>query len=188
MNKLRLLSLGFVVALTGAQSAQAQTATTPDYKQLVIVEGVGLVDGPTNAKYITLGMSKKFISTSVAGVFCPQTADFCWVSPSSETGFAIATFDANKRVSQLMFYQDQSTHKWPTRKGAVDGMTLAAVHALYKGSALETNGDPNVYPTVGSVRTNSGNYEYFTTYNCEDTGCAFQTNSRVQKGSKPTAL
>ncbi|MDZ7813661.1 MAG: hypothetical protein U5L74_11305 [Ideonella sp.] len=187
MNTFNLLGIGLSMAMSSALVTQAQAAPTYDYKALVIVEGVGLVEGPTKAKYVVLGMTKQHLSTSVPGVFCPQMQDFCWVFPSTETGTAIATFNAKQRVSQLTFYQDSSAHKWPTRKGAVDGMTLAAIHALYKGSTLTTEGDPNVYPTEGSVRTRNGNYTHSTFNFCEDTGCFYQTNSSVQKGVKPPA-
>ena len=40
------------------------------------------------------------------------------------------------------------------------GLTLAQVHAFYKGSTLSATTDPTKTPAEGYVRTKNGNYMY----------------------------
>jgi hypothetical protein len=187
MNIRKFLGIGVLMALGTTQASWAQTAPTFDYKAMVITEGVGLVEKTTGTKYITLGMSKKRVSTNAPQLDCPPLASFCSVTTSAETGEVLVIFDAAQKVMQLTFDQDYSPHKWPSSKGAVDGMTLAAVHALYKGSTLTTEDDPTQTPATGSVVTKNGNYEYLTAVDCTDQGCTFNTRTRVWKGRKPLA-
>ncbi|MDZ7812904.1 MAG: hypothetical protein U5L74_07240 [Ideonella sp.] len=181
----KLFGIGVLVALGTAQSSWAQTTPTFDYKDMVITEGVGLVEKATNTKYIAVGMSKKRVRANAPQLSCPSAADYCAVSTSAETGDIYLTFDAEQKVTQLILDQDRAPHKWPSRKGAVDGMTLAQVHALYKGSTLTTDDDPTQTPATGSVVTKNGNYRYLTALNCFDSdNCTFDTRTWISKGSK----
>lgn len=183
----KLFGIGVLMALGTTQASWAQSAPTFDYKAMIITEGVGLVEKTTGTKYITLGMSKKRVRTNAPQMSCPPLADFCAVSTSAETGDIYLFFDAAQKLTQMTFDQDYASHKWPSSKGAVDGMTLAAVHALYKGSTLTTEDDPTQTPATGSVVTKTGNYQYLTAVFCTDQGCDFDTRTRVWKGSKPLA-
>jgi hypothetical protein len=165
-------------------AASAQAAPTFDYENLEIVEGVGLMDADSKAKYITLGMSRSKLLANAPQANC-LTAAYCEVLSSATTGLVTVHLDAAGKVFYLRIYQDTAAHKWATRKGAVDGMTLAQVHALYKGSTLSATTDPTQSPADGYVRTKNGNYMYQTYTDCGDTGCTFVTLSDVSKGSKP---
>lgn len=165
-------------------AASAQAAPKFDYENLEIVEGVGLMDADTNAKYITLGMSRSKLLANAPQANC-LTAAYCEVLSSSTTGLVTVHLDDAGKVFYLRFYQDTAPHKWATRKGAVDGMTLAQVHAIYKGSTLSSTTDPTKSPADGYVRTKNSNYMYQTYTLCGDTGCTFSTVSEVGKASKP---
>ena len=182
----RCLGISLLTTVVTAPMSMAQAAPTFDFKDLVITEGVGLIEQSTNAKYITLGMTEKRVRANEPRLDCPPLASFCAVRPTSETGWIRVFFDAEKRVTQLTFDQNYGSHKWPSRKGAVDGMTLAQVHALYKGSILTADGDPTQFGN-GMVVTKTGNYQYGTSVQCTDQGCTYGTLSHVWKGSKAVA-
>ena len=165
-------------------AASAQAAPTFNYTNLQIVEGVGLADATSGAKYITIGMTKAKAMANAPQMQCDYV-NYCVVKTSETTGWVTVHLDGNAKVIQLDFYQDPVAHKWPTKKGAVDGMTLAQVHALYKGSTLSSTTDPTQTPADGYVRTKNSNYLYETYTFCDDTGCVFQTTSTVRKGTKP---
>ncbi|MFD2453930.1 hypothetical protein [Ideonella paludis] len=165
-------------------AASVQAAPTINYENLEIVEGVGLVDADTNAKYITLGMSRNKLMANAPQMHC-LTPAYCEVLSSPTTGLVTVHLDEAGKVFYLRFYQDTAPHKWASRKGAMDGMTLAQVHAIYKGSTLSSTTDPTKSPADGYVRTKNGNYLYQTYTLCGDTGCTFSTVSEVGKASKP---
>lgn len=113
-------------------SGMTQAQSTP-IEQWQIMEGKGLTDN-----YVYLGMSRKEARTRTTNGNCNGKVTQCSFRAQDNQNAPVITlfFNSQNKVSDINIIQGAGI-SWPTKAGAVDGMTPEQVQALYPGSVIQ---------------------------------------------------
>ncbi len=142
-------------SLFAASALATAPAIAQSYSDVELIEGYGVGD------HIVLGMTRDEVE-AVKGDACDD-ASSCDLYLSSDTALIQTWFDAADTVSYIRVTQNHVAYanRWATTAGAIDGMSLSDVQALYPGSILSWN----------SVTAEADGYTYTNNSKCTYTGC-----------------
>lgn len=158
---LLVATLAVIGSLTFA-SAPAEAKGKPggngaNLADLQIIEGQGVGD------LVTLGMSRSAAMNVAANGNCDSAAS-CAFRLSPETAAITVYFGAGDRVDFITVNQNglSPENKWSTTAGAIDGMSLSEVAALYADAEI----------AGGQVRSEAAGYAFSFSQTCSYFGCS----------------